>query len=107
MSDKVFIPSKQGSLPNKVKKRIVVLQNAKSKHYNDSKEPAPWKWFPDDPNNPYKVTLQLIRQLYIRVLAEAVCMVQHSFCLSLCTHAFDHHMIMFDLSLQAWFNLFV
>ena len=37
-----------------------LLQNAKRVHYNDSKEATPWKWFPDHPDNPYKVILLLM-----------------------------------------------
>lgn len=31
------------------------LQNSRRVHHSDGEEPAPWKWFPGDPNNPYKV----------------------------------------------------
>lgn len=34
-----------------------MLQNSRRKYYSDSKEPAPWKWFKDSANNPYKVPL--------------------------------------------------
>lgn len=36
---------------------VFVLQNTKKKYYNDSQEAAPWKWFKDNPDNPYKVAL--------------------------------------------------
>ncbi|KAL3139154.1 hypothetical protein ABBQ32_005938 [Trebouxia sp. C0010 RCD-2024] len=34
-----------------------LIENSRRAHHSDSEEPAPWKWFPGDPNNPYKDTV--------------------------------------------------
>ncbi|KAL3134381.1 hypothetical protein ABBQ38_006635 [Trebouxia sp. C0009 RCD-2024] len=34
-----------------------LIKNFKKKFYKDVQRPAPWKWFPENPNNPYKDTV--------------------------------------------------
>lgn len=45
-----------------------LIENTKKKYYGDSKEPALWKWFKSDPNNPYKDSVPAESSIISKVL---------------------------------------